>query len=206
VPADSLISVLLADDQTMFREAVRRLLELEGDIAVTAEVAAGDQIVPTALRVRPDVAVLDIEMPGLDGLSAAAELHRLLPTTRVLISTTFGRPGYLRRALAEGAFGFVLKDSPVDDLAAAIRRCAAGLRHIDPGLAAEAHRLGPSPLTPGEQQALAAVASGAGIREIAKSLHLSEGTVRNRVSSAILKTGARNRVDALRIARENGWT
>jgi two-component system, NarL family, response regulator DesR len=199
------ISVLLADDQTMFRTAVRRLLEWEGDIQVAAEVADGDQIVPAALRVRPSVAVIDIEMPGLDGLTAAAQLHQQLPECRILISTTFGRPGFLERALANGATGFVLKDASIDTLATSIRRCAAGAKVIDPGLAAQAHRLGPSPLTRGERQVLAAMATGASIREIARELHLSEGTVRNRVSSAIDKTAARNRIDAIRIATENGW-
>lgn len=199
------ISVLLADDQTMFRTAVRRLLEWEGDIRIAAEVADGDQILPVALRVRPTVAIIDIEMPGLDGLSAAAQLHQELPECRILISTTFGRPGFLVRALASGATGFVRKDAEIDVLAAAVRRCAAGAKVIDPGLAAQAHRLGPSPLTNGERQILSAVATGASVREIARELHLSEGTVRNRISSAIDKTAARNRVDAIRIARDNGW-
>lgn len=199
------ISVLLADDQTMFRSAVRRLLEWESDIVVAAEVDDGSQIVPSALCVRPDVAVIDIEMPRVDGLSAAARLHEQLPECKILISTTFGRPGFLDRALASGATGFVLKDAPIDALAAAIRRCAAGERIIDPGLAAEARRVGPSPLTPGERQVVAAIATGASIKEIARGLHLSEGTVRNRISSAIDKTAARNRVDAIRIARDNGW-
>jgi two-component system, NarL family, response regulator DesR len=189
----------------MFRTAVRRLLEWEGDIEVAAEVADGAEVVDAALRVRPDVAVLDIEMPGLDGLAAAELLHEAVPECRILISTTFGRPGYLDRALAHGATGFVLKDSPVDALADAIRRCARGGSVIDPGLAAQAHKLGPCPLTPGERRVLAAVASGAGNKEISSTLFLSEGTVANRISSAIDKTGARNRVDAYRIARDHGW-
>lgn len=199
------ISVLLADDQTMFRSAVRKLLEWEGDIVVVAEVAEGDSILETALRVRPDVAVVDIEMPGLDGLSAAAELHEQLPDCKVLIATTFGRPGFLDRALKGGVAGFVLKDVSVDALAASIRRCAAGEKVIDPELAAQASRLGPSPLTAGERLVLVGVASGASIAEIARRLHLSERTVRNRVSSAIDKMDARNRVDAIRIARDSGW-
>jgi two-component system response regulator DesR len=199
------ISVLLADDQTMFRTAVRRLLDWEGDIHVAAEVARGDQILPVALHVRPAVAIIDIEMPGLDGLAAAAQLHQELPDCKILISTTFGRPGFLERALANGAAGFVLKDAPIDALAAAVRQCVAGAKVIDPGLAAQAHRLGPSPLTNGERQILSAIGTGAGIREIARELHLSEGTIRNRISSAIDKTDARNRIDAIRIARENGW-
>lgn len=199
------ISVLLADDQTMFRTAVRRLLEWEGDIHIAAEVADGDQVLAAALRVRPDVAVIDIEMPRLDGLTAAAQLHQQLPTCKILISTTFGRPGFLQRALTHGATGFVLKDAPIDVLAAAIRNCATGVKVIDPGLAAQAHRLGPSPLTNGERQILAAVATGASVKEIARELHLSEGTVRNRITSAIDKTAARNRVDAIRVARDNGW-
>jgi two-component system response regulator DesR len=199
------IKVLLADDQTMFRSAVRRLLEWEGDIIVVAEVAEGDGIIETALAIRPDVAVVDVEMPGVDGLSAAAALHEQLPDLRILIATAFGRPGFLDRALKSGAAGFVLKDASIDALAASIRRCASGEKVIDPGLAAQARRVGPSPLTDGERQVLAAVASGASITEIARGLHLSEGTVRNRVSSAIDKMDARNRVDAIRIARENGW-
>jgi two-component system response regulator DesR len=199
------IRVLLADDQTMFRGAVRRLLEWEGDIVVVAEVAEGDRILESALATRPDVAVVDIEMPGKDGLVAAAELHEKLPDCRVLIATTFGRPGFLDRALQSGATGFVLKDASVDALAAAIRRCAAGDRVIDPGLAALARRVGPSPLTSGERLVLAAVASGASIAEISRGLHLAEGTVRNRISSAIDKVDARNRVDVIRIARDNGW-
>jgi two-component system, NarL family, response regulator DesR len=199
------ISVLLADDQTMFRSAVRRLLEWEGDIEVVAEVGHGDRIVEVALDVRPDVAVVDIEMPGQDGLSAAAELHEKLPDCKILIATTFGRPGYLDRALRSGALGFVLKDASVDSLATSIRKCAAGEKVIDPGLAALARRVGASPLTSGERQVLAAVASGGSVSEIADGLHLSEGTIRNRISGAIEKMYARNRVDAIRIARENGW-
>jgi two-component system response regulator DesR len=199
------ISVLLADDQTMFRSAVRRLLEWEGDIEVVAEVGRGDRIVEVALDVRPDVAVVDIEMPGRDGLSAAAELHEKLPDCKILIATTFGRPGYLDRALRSGALGFVLKDASVDSLATSIRKCAAGEKVIDPALAALARRVGASPLTSGERQVLAAVASGASVSEIADGLHLSEGTIRNRISGSIDKMYARNRVDAIRIARENGW-
>jgi two-component system response regulator DesR len=198
-------SVLLADDQTMFRSAVRRLLEWEGDIQVVAEVSEGNRIVEVAMEVRPEVAVLDIEMPGLDGLSAAAELHTRLPECKILIATTFGRPGFLDRALQSGAVGFVLKDASIDSLAASIRKCAAGEKVIDPGLAALARRVGPSPLTSGERSVLAAVASGATVSEIAQGLHLSEGTIRNRISGAIDKMYARNRVDAIRIARENGW-
>jgi two-component system response regulator DesR len=199
------IRVLLADDQTMFRDAVQRLLEWEGDIAVVAAVTEGDRIVETALEVQPDVAVVDIEMPGRDGLSAAAELRERLPRCKVLIATTFGRPGFLERALSGGAAGFVLKDASVDALATAIRRCAAGDRVIDPGLAALARRVGPSPLTSGERLVLAAVANGASVAEISRGLHLAEGTVRNRISSVIDKMDARNRVDAIRIARQNGW-
>jgi two-component system response regulator DesR len=199
------IRVLLADDQTMFRDAVRRLLEWEGDIAVVAEVSDGDRIVEVALATRPEVALVDIEMPGLDGLSAAAELRRKLPESRVLIVTTFARPGFLERALRSGAAGFVLKDASVQALATAIRRCASGEKVIDPGIASLARRVGPSPLTSGERAVLAAVSTGASISEVARGLHLSEGTVRNRVSSAIDKVDARNRVDAIRIARDNGW-
>ncbi|HET9848226.1 MAG TPA: response regulator transcription factor [Candidatus Dormibacteraeota bacterium] len=200
-----MIRVLLAEDQQMFRTAIRRLLETEGDIAVVAEVARGDEVIEAALTSRPDVALLDIEMPGLDGLNAAAQLQASLPTCRSLIVTTFGRPGFLQRALASGASGFVLKDAPADALASAIRRCAAGDKVIDSGLAAAAMKLGPSPLTGREREVLVATTGGASIEEIAQALHLSEGSVRNRISSAISKLDARNRADAVRIAGENGW-
>jgi two-component system, NarL family, response regulator DesR len=199
------IRVLLAEDQLMFRTAVRRLLELEGDIEVVAEVARGDELVAAALAVRPDVAVVDIEMPAQDGISAASDLRRRLPSCRTLILTMYGRPGFVQRALAGGVSGFVLKDAPVEVLAAAIRRCAAGEDVVDPTLAARALRAGPCPLSTREREILAACAEGLSTAAIATRLWLSEGTVRNRVSEILGKLGVRNRAEAVQIARENGW-
>lgn len=200
-----MIRVLLAEDQVMFRTAVRRLLELEGDIEIVAEVGRGDELVAAALVARPDVAVVDIELPARDGLSAAAELRRRLPGCRTLILTMYGRPGFVQRALAGGAAGFVLKDAPVEALAAAIRRCAAGEDVVDPSLAALALRAGPCPLAPRERDILAACAAGLSTAEIATRVWLSEGTVRNRVSEILGKLGVHSRGEAVRLARENGW-
>ncbi|MGW3242747.1 response regulator [Streptomyces sp. NPDC001070] len=199
------VRVLLAEDQGMMRGALALLLNLEDDIEVVAQVSAGDEILPTALGVRPDIALLDIELPRRSGLDAAAELRERLPSCKVLILTTFGRPGYLRRAMEAGASGFLVKDGPVEDLAAAIRRALAGHRVIDPALAAAALSAGPSPLTPREQDVLNAAADGATVADIAARVHLSESTVRNYLSSAIGKTGTRNRMEAVRTARHNGW-
>jgi two-component system response regulator DesR len=199
------IRVLLAEDQAMFRTAVRRLLELEGDIRVVAEVERGDAVVTAALSARPDVAVVDIELPAQDGLAAASELQRRLPSCRTLILTMYGKPGYLQRAMAQGVAGFVLKDTPVEALAAAIRRCAGGEVVVDAGLAAQALRAGPCPLSLTERNILAASAEGAPSAQIARQVCLSEGTVRNKVSEILAKLGARNRTEAIRIARENGW-
>jgi len=201
----TVIRVLLAEDQGMMRGALALLLGLEADIEIVAQVGTGDVVVPTALEAKPDVAVLDIEMPGLDGLSAAAALRRALPSCQVLIVTTFGRPGYLRRAMEAGARGFLVKDGPVDQLAGAIRRVLAGEQVIDPELAAAALRTGSNPLTARERDVLAGATDGATIGDIAERLHLSESTVRNYLSSAIGKTGARNRIEAARTAAENGW-
>jgi two-component system, NarL family, response regulator DesR len=200
-----MIRVLLAEDQVMFRTAVRRLLELEDDFEVVAEVARGDQVVPVALACRPDVAVVDIEMPAQDGLSAASELRRSLPSCRTLILTMYGRPGFVQRAMETGVSGFVLKDAPVEVLAAAIRKCAAGEEVIDPALAARALKAGASPLSSREREVLAACAEGLSTAELARRLWLSEGTVRNRVSEILGKLGVRNRAEAVQIARENGW-
>jgi two-component system response regulator DesR len=200
-----MIRVLLAEDQSMVREALATLLGLEHDIEVVAQVGRGDEVVPAALGSRPDVALLDIEMPGEDGLTAAAALRKALPTCRTLILTTFGRPGYLRRAMDEGASGFLVKDAPASQLAAAIRRAAAGQRMVDPGLAAAALAEGASPLSEREREVLAAAAGGATVADIAGRLYLSEGTVRNHLSAAIRKTGARNRAEAARIAEAKGW-
>ncbi|HZE30633.1 MAG TPA: response regulator transcription factor [Actinoallomurus sp.] len=200
-----MIRVLLAEDQGMMRGALALLLGLEEDFEVVGQVSAGDQIVPTALEVGPDVAVLDIEMPGRSGLDAAADLHAELPACKILIVTTFGRPGYLRRAMEAGASGFLVKDGPVEDLAHAIRRVLAGERVVDPELATAALSAGPNPLTGRERDVLAAAVDGSTIADIARRLHLSESTVRNYLSAAIGKTGSRNRIEAVRAARHNGW-
>lgn len=195
----------MADDQHLVRGAIAALLNLEPDLDVVAEVARGDEIVRVALDVRPDVALLDVEMPGLDGLAAAAALVAELPSCKVLIVTTFGRAGYLRRAMEAGALGFVVKDAPAEQLAEAVRRVARGERVVDPALAAATLAGGVSPLTARERDALVAGRDGATISDIARLLFLSEGTIRNYVSSAISKTGTRNRVEAFRVAEENGW-
>lgn len=200
-----MIRVLLAEDQLMFRTAVRRLLELEDDIEVVAEVGRGDELVAAALAVRPDVAVVDIELPVQDGISAASALRQALPSCRTLVLTMYGRPGFIQRAMAGGVSGFVLKDAPIEALAAAIRRCAAGEDVIDASVAAQALRAGPSPLSPTERDILAACAEGLPTAEIARRLWLSEGTVRNKVSEVLGKLGARNRTEAAQIARESGW-
>jgi two-component system response regulator DesR len=199
------IRVLLAEDQAMIRGALAALLADEEDITVVAQVDRGDRVLDEALRVQPDVALLDIEMPGLDGISVAGELARELPDTRSLILTTFGRPGYMRRALAQGASGFLLKDAPPDQLAAGIRAVAAGRRAIDPTLAAAAITEGESPLTPREHEVLVAAAHQNTAADIAAQLHLSERTVRNYLSAAIGKLGARNRREAIELATNKGW-
>jgi two-component system, NarL family, response regulator DesR len=199
------IRVLLAEDQGMMRSALAVLLGLEPDIDVVAEVGSGDAVVAAAVDARPDVALLDIEMPGCSGLDAAAALRKNLPSCKVLILTTFGRPGYLRRAMEAGARGFLVKDSPVEELADAIRRVLAGERVVDPVLAAAALSAGPDPLTERERDVLRVAADGSTIADIAGSLHLSESTVRNYLSSAIGKTGTRNRIEAVQSARAHGW-
>lgn len=200
-----MIRVLIAEDQAMFRTAIRRLLELETDIKVVAEVARGDHVVEAARRSEAEVALVDIEMPGIDGLTVVAELRLALPSCRAVVVTTFGRPGFLQRAMAAGAAGFISKDASPEVLAETIRRAAAGEKVVDPGLAATAMRIGASPLSGREREVLAATTSGATVAEIARTLHLSEGSVRNRISGAISKLGARNRADAVRIASESGW-
>ena len=199
------IRMLLAEDQTMVRGALAALLALEEDIEVVAEAARGDEVVPAALDALPDVALLDIEMPGGDGLSAAAALKEGIPSCRVLILTTFGRAGYLRRAMESGAVGFLLKDSPSSELATAIRLVMAGERVVDPGLAVATLSEGESPLTEREREVLSASSNGAAIEEVAHKLYLSEGTVRNYLSTTIKKLGARNRVEAARLAEQKGW-
>jgi two-component system response regulator DesR len=197
--------VLLADDQSMVREALATLLGLEADIEVVAQVARGDEVVAAVLEHRPDVALLDIEMPGATGIEAAARVRAAAPEVKVVIVTTFGRPGYLRRAMESGARAFLVKDAPAAQLADAVRRVLAGERVIDPSLAAAALAEGADPLTAREREVLNAAADGAVNAEIARRLRLSEGTVRNYLSTAIQKTGARNRAEAARIAGEKGW-
>jgi two-component system response regulator DesR len=196
---------MLAEDQAMVLGALSALLSLEGDIEVVATVTRGDEVLPVAISTRPDVALLDIEMPGLDGLSAAAALRAHLSTCRVVILTTFGKPGYLRRAMDSGVVGFLVKDAPPEELAASIRRVAAGERVIDPQLAVSALSIGQNPLTEREREVLRASENGTGVSEIAAQLSLSEGTVRNYLSEAIQKLDARNRIEAAQIARDQGW-
>ncbi|WP_354642188.1 response regulator transcription factor [Kitasatospora camelliae] len=199
------VRVLLAEDQGMVREALAALLGLEGDIEVVAQVSRGDEVADAVAAHAVEVAVLDIEMPGMTGIEAAAEVRRRSPGTKVVIATTFGRPGYLRRAMEAGADAFLVKDAPAAELAEAIRRVLRGERVIDPTLAAAALAEGANPLTARERDVLAAAADGAVNADIARRLHLSEGTVRNYLSMAIQKTAARNRAEAVRIAREKGW-
>jgi two-component system response regulator DesR len=199
------IRLLLADDQSLVRSALAALLELEDDFEVVGQTGRGDHVVATALAVRPDVALLDIEMPGLDGLAAAAALTAELPACRVIILTTFGRPGYLRRAMESGALGFVVKDTQAEQLADAVRRVNRGERVVDPALAAATLAGGASPLTGRERDVLVAARDGATVADIAGKLFLSEGTVRNYLSAAIAKTGTRNRVEAVRVADGRGW-
>ncbi|WP_435970405.1 response regulator [Streptomyces sp. Qhu_M48] len=200
-----MIRLLLAEDQGMTRGALALLLGMEHDMEVVARVGRGDEIVDAALLSRPDVALLDIELPGRSGLDAAADLRTESPECRVLILTTFGRPGYLRRAMEAGAAGFLVKDGPVEELAEAIRQVLRGETVIDPALAAAALGAGPNPLTARERDALAAAVDGAAIADIAKALRLSESTVRDHLSSAVGKTGTRDRVEAVRAARRQGW-
>lgn len=199
------IRLLLADDQQLVRSALAALLELDEEFEVVAQVGRGDEVVAAAREHTPDVALLDIEMPGLDGLAAAAALNHEVPSCRVLILTTFGRPGYLRRAMESGALGFVVKDAPAEQLADAVRRVAAGERVVDPALAAATLAGGASPLTGRERDVLVAARGGSTVADIAGKLFLSEGTVRNYLSAAIAKTGVRNRVEAVRVADERGW-
>jgi two-component system response regulator DesR len=200
-----LIRVLIAEDRAMIRGALAALLSDEPDIEVVAQVERGDQVLVAAIEARPDVALLDIEMPGGDGIAAAADLQRHMPSCRSLILTVFGRPGYMRRAIESGVLGFVLKDAPPDELAVAVRRVAAGEKVFDPKLAILALSDGTSPLTAREQEVLSLSADGASVEAVAGALHLSAGTVRNHLSIAIQKVNAHNRIEAARIAREKGW-
>jgi two-component system response regulator DesR len=199
------VRLLIADDQALVRGALAALLDLEPDLEVVCEVGRGDEVVGAARTSKPDVALLDVEMPGLDGIGAAAALRAAVPGVRVLMVTTFGRPGYLRRAMEAGASGFVVKDTPAAQLADAVRRVYHGLRVVDPSLAAETLVAGTSPLTARESDVLKSARTGGTVADIARELHLSEGTVRNHLSAAIGKTGARTRAEAVRIAVNNGW-
>ncbi|MCZ4097883.1 response regulator transcription factor [Streptomyces sp. SID13666] len=200
-----MIHVLLAEDMHMVRGALVALLNLEVDIKVIAEVESGDEIVPTSVRTRPDVAVIDIDLPGIDGLTAAADLHEQMPSCRTLILTSLGRPGNLRRALDAHVSGFILKDAPPAKLAQAIRSVRAGERVIDSQLALAAWDTGENPLTRREVEVLRLTANGAEAVEIAARLFLSVGTVRNYLTTILAKLNARNKVDAIRIARDAGW-
>jgi two-component system response regulator DesR len=203
--AASPIRVLLAEDQTMLRGALAALLDLEPDITIVAQAANGREAHKLALSLAPDVVVTDIEMPQMTGLEFAAALQQAESKARVIILTTFARPGYLRRALDAGARGYLLKERPASELAEAIRKVHAGLRAVDPALAAEAWSADADPLTDRERQILQRAGDGRSSAEIAAELRLSEGTVRNYLSEAIAKLGAANRTDAARIARARGW-
>ncbi|WP_433218526.1 response regulator transcription factor [Microtetraspora malaysiensis] len=196
-----MIRVLLADDERLIRQAIAMLLGLEADIEVVAQVGRGDLVAQAVREHEPDVLVLDVEMPGMDGLSVAESL----PGRAMLILTSFGRPGYLRRALAAGVRGFVPKDASAEELARAIRKVHAGGRYLDPEMAAAAMTAGENPLTDRERDALALAAKGASVARIAAELHLTEGTVRNYLSSAISKLGGGNRITAIRVAQDMGW-
>lgn len=200
-----MIRLFLAEDQNMFRGAMAALLGLEEDFEVVGDVARGDEVVAACERLRPDVALLDIEMPGLDGLEAARRLRTAVPETKVVIVTTFGRPGYLHAAMSAGARGFLIKDTPVTELAVAIRKVAAGAQVVDPALAVAALREGASPLTPREKDVLSAARGHGTIADLGRDLHLSPGTVRNHLSAAIQKLGARTRTEAIDIASSKGW-
>ena len=200
-----MIRLLLADDQELIRSALAALLALEDDFEVVAAVGRGDEVVAAARAHHPDIALLDIDMPGIDGIAVAGVLAQEIPQCRSLILTTFGRPGYLRRAMESGACGFVVKDAPPERLADAIRRVADGERVVDPVLAAETLASGASPLSARERDVLVAARPGSTVAEIAGKLFLSEGTVRNYLSAAISKAGARNRAEAVRTADERGW-
>jgi two-component system, NarL family, response regulator DesR len=200
-----MIRLLLADDQALVRGAMAALLDMEPDLKVVAEVGRGDEVLDAVRDHGVDVALLDVEMPGMDGVAAARELHRAVPACRVLMVTTFGRAGYLRQAMAAGASGFIVKDTPARQLADAVRRVHEGLRVVDPALAAQSLAQGDSPLTERESDVLRSARDGGTVADIARDLHLSEGTVRNHLSSAIGKTGARTRAEAVRLAVDNGW-
>ena len=200
-----MIRLLLADDQALVRGAMAALLDMEPDLSVVAEVGRGDEVAGAVRAHDVDVALLDVEMPGMDGVAAARAVRATTPACKILMVTTFGRAGYLRQAMAAGAGGFIVKDTPARQLADAVRRVHAGLRVVDPALAAQSLAQGDSPLTERETDVLRSARDGGTVADIARELHLSEGTVRNHLSSAIGKTGARTRAEAVRLAAENGW-
>ncbi|MFI0899353.1 DNA-binding response regulator [Streptomyces sp. NPDC020983] len=199
------LRILLAEDVQMVRGALVALLELEDDLTIVADIGRGDEILPTALHHNPDVAVIDIDLPGLDGLTAVTQLQQRLPTCRTLILTSLGRPGTLRRALNARVTGFMLKDSPPAQLAESVRRVATGQRTIDPELALAAWDAGECPLSDRELSVLQLAATGAEPHEISDMLCLSLGTVRNYLTTSVTKLNARNRIDAIRIAHDTGW-
>jgi two-component system response regulator DesR len=199
------IRILLAEDMNMVRGALVALLNLETDLEVVCELERGDEILDAAIDVKPDIAVIDIDLPGLDGLSAAVQLRERLPGCKTLMLTSLGRPGTLRRALAAEVDGYLLKDESPDELAHAIRRVVAGHRVIDSKLALASWSGTQSPLTERETEVLRLAAEGSEAKEIASALHLSSGTVRNYLTTVVTKLNARNRVDAIRIARDAGW-
>jgi two-component system response regulator DesR len=199
------IRVLLAEDQAMVRGALVSLLGLEDDVEVVAEVGRGDEVLAAARDAAPDVALLDIGLPGLDGLEVAELLRAELPAVRVVMLTTFNRPGYLRRAMEAGAAGFMLKDAPADELARALRAAVAGQRVVDPGLAAAALSQGENPLTAREREVLEASREHGTIAELAAAVHLSPGTTRNHLSTIMQKLDAHSRIEAIRVAEERGW-
>ncbi|NUW46177.1 response regulator transcription factor [Nonomuraea rhodomycinica] len=200
-----MIRLLLADDQALVRGALAAMLALEPDIEVAAQAATAEDALEAALRTRPDVALVDVQMPGMDGLTLTERLRRALPSCRVVICTTFGRPGYFTRAMRAGASGFVVKDSSPEHLVDTVRRVHAGLRVVDPALAAESLTSGTSPLTARERDVLRAARRGGTVAEIARALSLSHGTVRNHLSAAIGKVGAATRTEAALVAEERGW-
>ncbi|WP_420111390.1 response regulator transcription factor [Pseudactinotalea sp.] len=199
------ITVLLADDETLIRDAVAALLGLQDDLEVVAVAGSGDEALAAALKHRPDVALLDLQMPGLDGIEVAEQLATQLPECACVIVTSHGRPGYLRRALETGVRGFLPKTSSAAVLAEAVRTVHRGGRYVDPELAADAIAAGASPLTTRESDVLELAAGGAPVEEIASRAHLSPGTVRNYLSAAVAKLGVANRHEAVRVARERGW-
>ncbi|MDE1656365.1 response regulator transcription factor [Actinotignum sanguinis] len=199
------IRVVIADDQRMVREGLAALLNLEKDIEIVAQLEDGSAVVPTVAETGADIALLDIEMPHVDGIAAAQALQEAGSDCGVVIVTTFGRAGYLQRAMAAGARGFVVKDAPAEELAAALRTVAGGGYAIDPQLAAQALQMGPNPLTEREGDVLRLALSGATVKSMAAQLYLSQGTVRNHLSAAIGKTGARTRTEAAQLARARGW-